>query len=172
MPVQLSLWWPRLLWVRDRIILDMRFTWGWDATYLLDGGDQLDWNKGGGLGAMPLPWHGGMNNKVMVCWRWAPAKQLFEAGIYWHPVGGGRVMPEDYGGVISVVPGEELRVRMEGRRGQPIEAIAAAGTRVASVSCAGTCVRRLMRLTVPWFGGNRTPPRTVTYERNVVVIQK
>ncbi|RME66074.1 MAG: hypothetical protein D6790_00850 [Caldilineae bacterium] len=133
-----------------------------DAMYVLDGGDQADWNKGGGIA--PLITLDGMNNKVMLAWRWHPADQLFHVGIYWHPHGGGRVMPEDNGTLKKVAAGVPIIATFEAEWGRPYRASIVCPAGTADITCDGTRAPLLVRNVFSYFGGNRVAPRDMRYE--------
>jgi len=134
-----------------------------ESMYLLDGGDQADWNKGGGLA--PLFTLRGMDNKAMVVWRWWPPEQRFHVGLYWHPRGGGRVMPEDNGTLLRVPPGHMVVATFMAWRGEPYHGhVLAAGIGESDVVCEGTRAPLIVRNVFSYFGGNRTAPRRLRYD--------
>lgn len=155
---------------RGGAIAKLRLAFDVGAMYMLDGGDQYDWNKAGGLA--PMLTLDGMSNKAMVVWRWVPSEQLFHVGLYWHPLGGGRVMPEDNGTLMKVAAGTPVVATIEARWRQPYRAHLVCADGVADVACEGTVSPLVVRNVFGYFGGNRVAPRAVTYESDRIYLSK
>lgn len=149
---------PIVVWRRRELWLEASLDWR--ATYEIEGQDQMDWNKLGGVAAVWGSWrHGGMVNKAMAAWRWVPGERMFHFGIMWHGADGARSLPESNGTIVKVAPGHSVRFAFYMGLGDAISARVEAPGNAKDVVCEGTLVRRLMRSVTPYFGGNRRPPR-------------
>ncbi|RMF61740.1 MAG: hypothetical protein D6746_05095 [Bacteroidetes bacterium] len=144
-----------------------RFVFNKRSAYWHGNEDQYDWNKGGGIGAFRR-----MDNMCMVAWRYVDG--LFEVGPYWHPDGAaamrrrgesGRVMPEDVGLVLPILPDEVLYVRITAVPGEPYRMLLWDTSDEHDITCEGTCCPSLSREVSAWFGGTSMPKKVVRYHR-------
>ena len=127
------------------------------AIYLLDGNDQLDWNKGAGVSFNLFTNH---KNSWMWAWRYNPETNKFEVTYYIHD--GNEIYKGDTE-FVEVDPGQDFVVMMS-KHDNTYHCAIQVGNIIKHL-----CVKykgkhkRLGREINPWFGGNRKAPNKISF---------
>ena len=138
--------------------MEFRATLDHNATYDLQGRDQMDWNKLTGISYCLFTSH---KNSAMIGWRYCIDSNLFELNAYYH-IDGVRTYTET---LVQVQPGEEFSGSIRLEDGTVI-------TTINDVTHAESFpkLRGIRRRISSWFGGNRPAPNNIHFELNTSMI--
>lgn len=146
---------PRI-W-KDPRVISYRVWFSPSCAYTLPGREGEDWNKGGGVSFDLFTNH---TDSVMWSWRYNPATDLMELGLYCH-VDGKVVRAKPHGTeVLATVPrGHEIEIRLTIGRN-----LKAYGMEVGDSGAIipYTHDKRTARTINAWFGGNLPAPHDMS----------
>lgn len=127
-----------------------------NAKYDLEGVDQKDWNKGGGISYSLFSNH---KNSIMWAWRYDTFAEMFEFSGYTHNRG---QVQKSEPAIFKVAPGESVSIFI--RIESDLTFFEFRSSNQAKVFSMETPKRRsLARVIGAWFGGNQAAPKKLSF---------